>query len=77
MQGDTKLVVSNLTRNVKDEHLQEIFGTYGKVLAAEVQMDRAVNLPKGYANVEFELHEDAQKAIDCMNGGQLDGNVIR
>ncbi len=40
-------------------------------------MDRQVNLPKGFAHVEFERHEDAVKAIDYMNGAQIDGNVIR
>ncbi len=72
-----RLVVSNLTRNVTDEHLREIFGIYGAVLSVEVQMDRQVNLPKGWANVEYETAEDADRAVQHLNGGQLDGNLIK
>jgi RNA recognition motif-containing protein len=37
-----KLHVSKLTRNVNSAHLEEIFGHFGKVTAAEVAMDRTV-----------------------------------
>ena len=72
-----KLVVGNLTRNVTEDHIREIFGTYGAVSSVELAMDRAVNLPRGFAHVEFEQRDDAEKALEYMNGGQLDGNVVR
>ena len=39
-------------------------------------MDRAVQLSKGYAHVEFEKHDDAVNALDHMHGGQIDGNIV-
>ncbi|KAJ9510715.1 hypothetical protein QJQ45_027662 [Haematococcus lacustris] len=75
--GLTRLVVGNLTRNVTEEHLSEIFSTYGKLAKVELAIDKTVNLPRGFAHVEFEKHSDAQKALDHMHEGQLDGNVIR
>jgi hypothetical protein len=45
--------------------------------SSDLAIDRQVNLPKGFANVEFERHEDAAKAMDYMNGAQIDGNVVR
>lgn len=39
-------------------------------------MDKVVQLPKGYAYIEFENRADAEKALDHMHGGQIDGNII-
>ena len=76
-QQATRLVVGNLTRNVTEEHVREIFSPYGKLMSVDLAIDATVNLPKGYAHIEYESREDAVKAIDFMNGGQIDGNVIR
>ena len=38
---------------------------------------QVVNLPRGFAYVEFKEREDAEKARIHMDGGQLDGNVLR
>ncbi len=70
-------MVGNLTRNVTEEHVKEIFGLYGTLKSVELAMDKTVNLPKGFANSEFEQREDAEKAIEYMNGAQIDGNVVR
>jgi RNA recognition motif-containing protein len=72
-----RLVVSNLTRNVTVQHLREIFATYGPLADVDLPLDRSVNLPKGYAHVEYEVATDAQRAIDFMHEGQIDGNVIK
>lgn len=71
------MVVGNLTRNVTEEHLKEIFGTFGKLASVELAMDRAVNLPRGFAHVEYESASDATKAVEHMHEGQIDGNVIK
>nr|CAD1829286.1 unnamed protein product [Ananas comosus var. bracteatus] len=36
-----------------------------------------VNLPRGYGYVEFKKRADAEKALLYMDGGQIDGNVVR
>ncbi len=38
---------------------------------------QTVNLPRGFAYVEFKSREEAEKARLHMDGGQLDGNVLR
>lgn len=38
---------------------------------------QVVNLPRGFAYVEFANREDAERARSHMDGGQLDGNVLR
>jgi RNA recognition motif-containing protein len=44
--------------------------------SAELAIDRVVDLPRGFAYVEYETRAEAEKAKLHMNGGQLDGNVI-
>merc|ERR1711966_152048 len=76
--GDKRVLsVSNLTRNVNEEHLQEIFGNYGKVKETTLAVDKAVGLPKGYAYVEYESESHAEKAVAGLHGGQIDGNIIK
>ncbi|PNH08985.1 Arginine/serine-rich protein 45 [Tetrabaena socialis] len=75
--GVTRLVVGNLTRNVTEDHIREIFGCYGTLKSIDLAIDRAVNLPRGFAHIEFEAREDAEKALDFMNNGQIDGNIVK
>ena len=72
----TRLHVGHLTRNVTEAHVREIFTTYGKIKAVELVMDGRVNLPRGFAYVEYESRAEAEKAREHMDGGQIDGNVI-
>ena len=69
--------VGHLTRNVQAEHIQEIFSTFGTVKHVELAMDKAVNLPRGFAYVEFSKRSEAEDAQRLMDGGQLDGNQLR
>merc|ERR1719197_1404132 len=71
------LSVSNLTRNVNEEHLQEIFGLYGKVKETTLAVDKNVGLPKGYAHIEMSSEHDAEKAVAGLHNGQIDGNIIK
>jgi RNA recognition motif-containing protein len=72
-----KLHVSKLTRNVSEEHVKEIFSTFGELASCSLAVDERVQLPKGYAVVEYVNREDAERAKELMDGGQLDGNVIQ
>lgn len=73
----SRLHVGHLTRNVQAEHIQEIFSTFGTVKHVELAMDKAVNLPRGFAYVEFSKRSEAEEAQRLMDGGQLDGNQLR
>ncbi|XP_061562570.1 RNA-binding protein with serine-rich domain 1-like isoform X2 [Phycodurus eques] len=73
----TKVYLGRLTRNVIKEHIQEIFSTYGKIKMIDMPMNRVhPHLSKGYAYIEFETPEEAEKALIHMDGGQIDGQEI-
>ncbi|XP_030044892.1 RNA-binding protein with serine-rich domain 1-like [Microcaecilia unicolor] len=73
----TKVHIGRLTRNVTKEHILEIFSTYGKIKSIDMPVDRLhMHLSKGYAYVEFDLPDEADKALKYMDGGQIDGQEI-
>ncbi|PWZ34691.1 Serine/arginine-rich splicing factor SR45 [Zea mays] len=71
------LCIDHLSRNVNEAHLKEIFGNFGEVVNVELSMDRMVNLPRGYGYIEFKKRADAEKALLHMDGGQIDGNIVK
>ncbi len=75
-QQPLKLHVGRLTRNVTEAHVREIFSTYGELASVHLAIDERVQLPKGYAVVEFASTEEGEAAKDYMDGGQIDGNTI-
>jgi RNA recognition motif-containing protein len=70
------IFIGNLNEKIRDEHLKEAFGDYGKVASAKVITDRYTGKSKGYGFIEMPLEEEGQKAIDTLNGGKWEGNVI-
>jgi cold-inducible RNA-binding protein len=72
----TKLFVGSLSWNVTSEMLEEFFATIGAVASATVINDRDSGRSKGFGFVEFENDDDAKKAIDELNGKELDGRPI-
>lgn len=75
--ASARIYVGRLTPNVKKDHVHEIFSSFGKVISAELPMDRVHrHLHRGFAYVEFEKAEDAEKAMKYMDGGQIDGQDI-
>ncbi|EPR57531.1 RNA recognition motif-containing protein [Toxoplasma gondii TgCatPRC2] len=71
------LNVSSLTRNVREEHLREIFGLYGVVTSCTVAVDKVAGIPKGYAYVEFDSVREAELAREHLNQGMLDGRAMK
>jgi len=67
VSGPPILYIRHLTRNVNESHLREIFGGFGKVVNVEIAVDKVVNLPKGYAYIEYE------KKRRCRAGTSVHG----
>lgn len=71
------MFVGNLSFDVTREELIEAFSAAGKVVDAKVPTDRATGRPRGFAFVEFENDDAAQKSISLMNGRTLRGRPLR
>jgi RNA recognition motif-containing protein len=71
-----KLYVGGLPYSVNDQQLEEIFVPHGTVESAKVISDKFTGKSRGFGFVEFSSSEDAQKAIDALNGTELEGRTI-
>lgn len=71
-----KLYVGGLPYSVTEGRLEEIFAEYGSVQSARVISDKFTGQSRGFGFVEMNSGEEAQKAIDALNGSQLDGRTL-
>uniref|UniRef100_A0A8C6SB41 Poly A binding protein, cytoplasmic 1 b n=1 Tax=Neogobius melanostomus TaxID=47308 RepID=A0A8C6SB41_9GOBI len=71
----TNVYVKNFGDDVDDEKLRELFSQFGNALSIRVMTD-ATGKSRGFGFVSFERHEDAQKAVDDMNGRDFLGRPI-
>ncbi len=72
----TKLFIGSLAWATNDDSLKEFFSSAGTVVSASVIMDRETNRSKGFGFVEMSSDEEAKKAVDELNGKDLDGRAI-
>ena len=71
-----KLFVGNLSFNTTENDLQDAFAAHGNVVETNLMMDKMSGRPRGFAFVTMSSAEEAQKAIDALNGKQLGGRAI-
>ncbi len=72
----TKLFVGNLDFKVTENDLQDAFAAYGTVVEANLVTDRMTGRPRGFAFVTMSTPEEAQKAIDGLNGKDMGGRAL-
>jgi RNA recognition motif-containing protein len=71
-----KLFVGNLSFNITENELQDAFAVHGTVVEANLMMDRATGRPRGFGFVTMSTPEEAQKAIEALNGKELGGRAL-
>ena len=71
-----KLYVGNLTYDVTDSTLEQMFAVHGAVKSAQVIMDRDTGRSKGFGFVEMSNDQEADTAIREMNGKQVGGRSL-
>ena len=71
-----KLFVGNLSFSITENDLQDAFAAHGTVTEANLMMDRTTNRPRGFGFVTMSTPEEAQKAVEAMNGKALDGRPL-
>ena len=72
----SKLFVGNLSFNTTENDLQDAFAAFGTVTETNLMMDRMTNRPRGFGFVTMSSAEEAQKAIDGLNGKDMDGRAL-
>ena len=69
----SKIYVGGLPYSTTDDQLQEIFSAHGAVESARVITDKFSGRSRGFGFVEMSSSDEAQKAIQALNGSDLGG----
>jgi len=70
------IYVGNLSWNLKDQDLSNLFATHGEVSSAKIVTDKFTGRSKGFGFVEMTNDDQAQAAITALNGTEVDGRNI-
>jgi cold-inducible RNA-binding protein len=71
-----KLYVGNLSFQITEQGLSELFSQHGKVVDCSLIMDRETNRPRGFGFVTMSTSEEGQNAISALNGHNHDGRDL-
>jgi len=72
----TKIFVGNLDFKVTENDLQDAFAAHGTVVETKLINDRVTGRPRGFGFVTMSSPEEAQKAINALNGKELGGRAL-
>jgi RNA recognition motif-containing protein len=71
-----KLYVGGLAYSVADGQLKTLFESHGTVESAKVVMDRFTDRSRGFGFVEMSTQQEAEQAIQALNGTELEGRSL-
>ena len=72
----SKLYVGNLSFSTNDQELEQAFSEFGEVVSATVVKDRHTDRSRGFGFVQFKNDDDADKAIEMLNGKDFAGRDL-
>jgi RNA recognition motif-containing protein len=70
------IYVGNLDYRVNEKDLNEVFSEYGTVISAKIIMDKYNGRSKGFGFVEMENEDEANKAIQKLDGTTIENRQI-
>jgi len=71
------IYVGNLSRNVTEDDLKDVFEAFGQLKSINVVKDKYSGEPRGFGFVEMPSKDEARSAIDGLNGTELKGQSIK
>lgn len=72
-----KVYVGNMNYSTAENQLRDLFAQYGEVASVNIIIDRYTGKAKGFGFVEMVNDDEAQKAIDALNGFEFMGRQLR
>ena len=71
-----KIYVGNLPYSATENEVKELFGEFGAIESVNLITDRDTGRPRGFGFVEMGSSEDADQAIQELNGQEMDGRQL-
>ncbi|MFQ5849532.1 MAG: RNA recognition motif domain-containing protein [Candidatus Binatia bacterium] len=72
----SKLYVGGLPYSVTEAQLEQLFSQHGEVRSAKVITDKFTGRSRGFGFVEMGSEEEGQRAMEALNGTQLEGRAL-
>lgn len=72
-----KVYVGNMNYSTAENQLRDLFAQYGEVASVNIIVDRYTGKAKGFGFVEMANDDEAQKAIEALNGFEFMGRQLR
>jgi RNA recognition motif-containing protein len=73
---NNKLFVGNLPFKLSESDISDLFGQYGEVVSCSMPVDRDTGRKRGFAFVEMKDEQQAEAAIQALNGRQVEGRAL-
>ncbi len=73
---ETRLFVGNLSFKLTESDLLDVFSPHGDVMQVRIILDRETGRPRGFGFVTMGSEEDANKAIEALNGQNIEGRPL-
>ncbi|MCS1409080.1 MAG: hypothetical protein M2R45_02259 [Verrucomicrobia subdivision 3 bacterium] len=73
---ETRLFVGNLSFKITESDLLDVFLPYGDVIEVRIILDRDTARPRGFGFVTMASKEEANKAIEALNGQNIEGRPL-
>lgn len=71
------IYIRNLSYRLTDQELQDAFAQFGEVSSAKIIRDKMSNRSKGFGFVEMPNDEQAQTAMQQLNGAEIGGRAVQ
>lgn len=71
-----KLYVGNLSFDISDDGLRQLFEPHGSVESAKIATDRDTGRARGFGFVEMTSDSEAESAIAALNGSEVGGRAL-
>jgi len=76
-QQEASLRITNLSEDVREGDLQDLFGQFGRLQRVYLAKDMATQQSRGFAFVTYYNREDAQRAVKNLNGHGYDNLILQ
>lgn len=74
---ENKLYIGGISYSTTQDGLKDFFSQAGNVTSATIIMDRETGKSKGFGFVEMASEQEAQAAIEMLDGKELDGRTLK
>jgi nucleolar protein 4 len=76
LNREGRIIIRNIPFDIKENHLKKEFLKFGQIANISVPLKNETNLNRGFAFIEFENKEDAEKAVKTLNGNKYKGRHV-